>query len=393
MADLRGFAKPGSGKKFLQAIVDDAKILPVTSKPGTANIPPETTPKAVGGNPFKDSIIQEPVYRGDTTEFSEFDKSKITNADFRAFFFTKDKTYAPIFANYKPKGVAESTLSPTVRQAHISLKNPLDLRDKLSNHPELSSIDKDGYKAYAERHSVGDFLESVIQERTATIERKPFIDAESLLDGSEEGARKYREAYSRAIRDRKFKTPEEYENAKDSIGYLRDFRKEASFGITDKIEALGYDGLIRPETFTAFGGPNAKGDVSYAVFNPDQIKVIPNPSRPPEAGGQSILNALENPSALKTIVPMLGTAAALYPQTTQAGQGQSLPETIAKMGTSAPAGAVLSSWRNPQAAATQSLQEPLFDPTTLMAGPTKYGGGLLNMLTDMFMKAAMGGSQ
>lgn len=37
-------------------------------------------------------------------------------------------------------------------------------------------------------------------------------------------------------------------------------------------------------------------------------------------------------------------------------------------------------------AASQALQEPTFDPTTLLAGPARWGGGLLNMGLDTLMR-------
>ena len=37
-------------------------------------------------------------------------------------------------------------------------------------------------------------------------------------------------------------------------------------------------------------------------------------------------------------------------------------------------------------AAKQALEEPTFDPTTLLAGPARWGGGLMNMGLDTIMK-------
>jgi hypothetical protein len=37
-------------------------------------------------------------------------------------------------------------------------------------------------------------------------------------------------------------------------------------------------------------------------------------------------------------------------------------------------------------ASQQALQEPTFDPTTLLAGPARWGGGLMNMGADALMK-------
>ncbi len=41
---------------------------------------------------------------------------------------------------------------------------------------------------------------------------------------------------------------------------------------------------------------------------------------------------------------------------------------------------------SPDRANAEALQEPAFDPTTLLAGPARWGGGLMNMGVDAAMK-------
>ncbi|MFH0822434.1 MAG: hypothetical protein V2B18_06760 [Pseudomonadota bacterium] len=46
---------------------------------------------------------------------------------------------------------------------------------------------------------------------------------------------------------------------------------------------------------------------------------------------------------------------------------------------------------SPERANAEALQEPTFDPTTLLAGPTRWGGGLMNMGVDAAMRYFTGG--
>jgi hypothetical protein len=76
-----------------------------------------------------------------------------------------------------------------------------------------------------------------------------------------------------------------------------------------------------------------------------------------------------------------------------ASQGIDLKDMITKMGGAAglmslysPQAAQAQQYRN--MAEQQSLQEPTFDPTTLLAGPARWGGGLMNMIGDTLFKGA-----
>mgnify|MGYP007112169168 CR=1 FL=1 len=79
------------------------------------------------------------------------------------------------------------------------------------------------------------------------------------------------------------------------------FQERIDSDVKKLLEGLGYDSVIFNDT--AVGGlGNQKSIKSIAVFNSDQIHQLPNPSRPPEVGGQSTLYSGVDPTQ---IIPVL----------------------------------------------------------------------------------------
>jgi hypothetical protein len=66
-------------------------------------------------------------------------------------------------------------------------------------------------------------------------------------------------------------------------------------------------------------------------------------------------------SEFTPIVGMMGLSSLYSPEAAQAKQHQDM-------------------------ASQQALEEPTFDPTTLLAGPARWGGGLMNMIGDMVLR-------
>lgn len=391
---MKGFGQPGAGKKLLQALIDQNPVegvekrnimSTVTKKPGTANIPPETTPKAVGGEipieyisklkanikgtkEYKNFIPEPPedikgltevsnkdgvpkiVYHGTTKNIKDFsgEPSSTANpstdlANVYGTHFTSSEDDALFYA--KGGFYGAPTKNSKVFEAYLDIRNPYNVRK----------------------------TEQILSQFSSHVEAKKWMIKQGY-DGlhivPEEGKIEWWVPFERdqIIRAAREKIPR--------------YQHEAIIALD------GANGNI-DEAFRVLKGWNAS-QKSIDFINKIAKESLPNQSRLPEGGGQ-LLNALENPSNLKTIIPMLGTAGILYPQTSEAfGKGASLTETISKMGMTAPAGATLQSWRDPQRAEQESLQEPLVDPTTLLAGPARWGGGVANMAFDSLLKLLMG---
>jgi hypothetical protein len=82
-----------------------------------------------------------------------------------------------------------------------------------------------------------------------------------------------------------------------------------------------------------------------------------------DSGEISSINKLMNISKKYLPVGLMGAFSLYSPQNAQALQYRNMAEQ-------------------------QSLQEPTFDPTTLLAGPARWGGGLMNMIGDTLFKGA-----
>jgi hypothetical protein len=143
--------------------------------------PTETRPEAKpeGGNPFKDSVVQEPVYHGSQDVFSEFSdipsnvhavgKSTIGGSlppdgseTRKAHWFISDKNQA---ANYANRSIQSRFLYPgsVLYKAYISLKNPLiiDMRKvALTPDAKQSAVDVQSGKIY----QIHDYKEKALKE-------------------------------------------------------------------------------------------------------------------------------------------------------------------------------------------------------------------------------------
>ncbi|MFA5261850.1 MAG: hypothetical protein WC450_11545, partial [Candidatus Omnitrophota bacterium] len=125
----------------------------VTNKPGTANKPPETTPKAVGGN-IKDAIPETKVidhegtpltvYHATDQVFDEFDAAKLgvnTGAASakEGFFFTNSSRAAALYPIYDPNtllaegGFLKKRLQPLVKSSErINIEDNIkDIQGKI----------------------------------------------------------------------------------------------------------------------------------------------------------------------------------------------------------------------------------------------------------------------
>lgn len=148
----------------------------------------------------------------------------------------------------------------------------------------------------------------------------------------------------------------------------------------------GYDGIILKDVQEGVGDNMAWG-TTYGIFSPTQVKSVKN---------RGTFNPTD-PNILKSVgagLGLMGAAGAMYPSDAEAmyvgpkAQGIPLKDVITKMGVGAPVGAILAEQLAEQRRREQNetLQEPTFDPTTLLAGPARWGGGLMNMGIDTLMR-------
>jgi len=326
----------------------------VTPKKGTANIPPETTPKAVGGK-YSDSskIIARPIqdvgikYGDELPPNVYLHGSKEVTGDIDNFSISS-KPYGTLY---------------------------LTREWRIANN-------------YAHTGETG--------ERIKAVEINPKAD---IIDLSKEQDRN-------RLADLLFE-PSQVKSKKD----LADSYRDLSFHEIGLSEQPEYGNILYDENIGAikdtFGNLDVVSDYAIKTYNPD----LPNPSRPPEVGGRSIKSFL--PAAAITggmlsssFISPERASAELPPSLSSdpagfgggmlnQGQGIPLKDTITKMGVAAPVGAVLADQLMDRRALENryeggGLREPLVDPTTLMAGPARWGGGLMNMGVDSVMKYLMG---
>jgi hypothetical protein len=70
-------------------------------------------------------------------------------------------------------------------------------------------------------------------------------------------------------------------------------------------------------------------------------------------------------------------------------KGMAVPVTLATGLLASPQQAQAENWRGYQNK-EPALQEPIIDPTTLLAGPARWGGGLMNLVANTGLNAIMG---
>ena len=189
-------------KQFGERTVDKAGAVSysraMVDKPGAANIPPETTPKAVGENPFKYSEVQELLYHGTQKEFDKLEPG----VDGGIHFGTQAQ------ANMRSLGKGKRIIG-----AYINVEKLKRVKDTGGNwQAAIRSAKSQGYDGivYLNRYE-GTTTENVVKHQGKNLDSIP---------------------------DTAFKK-------------------------------------LFPEAMD-----------SYIVFDAKQVSTLPNPSRPPEAGGQ-----------------------------------------------------------------------------------------------------------
>jgi len=263
-----------------------------------------TTEQAEAGNPFKDSVVQELVYHG--TKSKPFDKFNTEGGA----FFTTDRTGARSYTqnrqsqmsgNKSPQGKAR------VIDAYVDVRKPLDLTAYGSEEPILSPVSS--YLGHQKNHAeklrillgnpsdnqiltamkgmvINDkLLENLYHNDPMIYVLQEIFNArQAKYFGNNANAQSFLSAYKYKVK-----------NGQEI------FQERIDSDVKKLLEGLGYDSVIFNDT--AVGGlGNQKSIKSIAVFNSDQIHQLPNPSRPPEVGGQSTLYSGVDPTQ---IIPVL----------------------------------------------------------------------------------------
>jgi hypothetical protein len=395
----------------------------VTPKRGTANIPPETTPKAVGGNiELLRKELRDLENQQDKNPSHEL-LVRILRTEDRlreALLNAGEKLLIMGSGGLKAKRFFHGTPSKNIIKKfdidRDASPNSLGGHGAIWVAPQHYHAKQYGDRVYetnlkanrlfntAKNKEDRDLFEGWVRERVDKGEDVPIFGKE-VKNGYAPGDDQY------------------FVNA--SLGDFTERRSDKSYfpawenndWLVDKVKSTGkYDGLIVS---------SQNGELDIGVFSPEQVIVkgyfkkngdlkkvsLPNPSRPPEGGGRSIKSFL--PAAAITggmlsssFISPERASAELPPSLSSdpagfgggmlnQGQGIPLKDTITKMGVAAPVGAVLADQLMDRRALENryeggGLREPLVDPTTLMAGPARWGGGLMNMGVDSVMKYLMG---
>ncbi len=248
-------------KAHLDKVSESATIPSVVKEPGTANIPPETAPKAVGGNPFKKSTVQEKVFHGGESSVESFDRGPMRGEGVGVAYFTNDREVAKAYAETgQPPGVANKFRDGHVGEYYINIEKPLT--DETTYREFFKGDEKRAFEF------VNDFL----------AEYDKLLLDDLLKNGNTEG---FWDSIETA-----------------EIPYIPVTDTYVSFGdnhlLRNIAAAMTYNETFRREVYSRYDGiiytDAENGGTSYIPFSEKSIKKesLPNPSRPPEAGGQSV---------------------------------------------------------------------------------------------------------
>ena len=217
-----------------------------TTEIPVVKVQPGATAKAAGGNPFKESVIREPVYHGTGAgQIETFDLGMLgvntgANSAKKGFFFTTSKDTADTYSKYH---------NQNLRYEYDILKD------------ELWNATESGNKAEIKR--INDRQDEIIVSIKNSNQKRTTIEA--------------------------------YVNIENPLVVDRSQTKEKISDVIDRARENGHDGVILRNEVDAIRPPLAMSEwaeknlsgQTIIVFNPDQIKSLPNPSRPPLAAGQT----------------------------------------------------------------------------------------------------------
>jgi hypothetical protein len=211
----------------LANLTESAKLSPVAEKPGTANIPPETTPKAVGGNWKSDMMAGKKLPSDLWLHGSETSTLKLGNkGNFDgAIFLTKDPEFSLGYAQQKAENVHGF---------------------KLNNNAKVLSVDD--YPA------VEKFADGLLKDQK--------FKTELMRDDLAESLEQYRQKLIDSI-------------YKQDIHEHTDFESPIFQAVAKK---LGYDAIESNQGLVVINSKKA-----LTPFTD-----LPNPTRPPEVGGGKI---------------------------------------------------------------------------------------------------------
>ncbi len=245
------------------AIPSNSDIIPdMTTRKGTANIPPETNPKAVGGIDIPtESVVRNnngdpmPVYHGSSYTFDKLSAENSLGVDNLVGYGIYTTESPKIAAGYMTKGNGNN---PSLRQVYLDIRNPLD-------------FDKSPKTEFKE-----EFMDRAIGEGWDINE----------------------EMYNSILKKK-------YSSMRDFLEEFGFYKEEmADESITAIIEDMGHDGI------THIGGEGKNTHRVWVAFNDDQIiypekeiippDLLPNQSRPSKEGGRLFAPAPENTLASLT---------------------------------------------------------------------------------------------
>ncbi|HSW64878.1 MAG TPA: hypothetical protein VLH56_16440 [Dissulfurispiraceae bacterium] len=213
-------------------------IPPVTLKPGTANIPPETNPEAVGGKKPLATIRNQD---------GEFELYKNSFGDFYVYRGAKgfdEDTPSGAYYSFSPE-LAEryATTDGQVQRVTVNEKKLIDFR-KVPDDP-IKSEWKEFYKEYG-------------------IPEDEIIE----VDIGKQHRNTYAENYEQLL------------SLADKYGYDGFIGEEAG----------APSALLTPKAYKKLSAQAEYTDPGTGYFEYDDYPSLPNPSRPPEVGGQSVLS-------------------------------------------------------------------------------------------------------
>ena len=283
------FGKPGEGGPLFSRKEPDT-IEPVTSPGGKADIPTAKIPRAGGGNPFKNSVVQEPVYHATARTFDRFDpnmagKSGIPKAGkSKVIYFTDSVENANeyLIRTFDMKAWSDQITEYREKAERLGIEiDRKRLGEKWYQHREKIMEEK-GVDSKAARLETDEKF-GISQD---DIERLKYYKKKASEQLSlSEIARKNRRIVTAWL---DIKNPIIYD-VKGRVSTNRNTIK----ALIKRAEESGNDGIILNNVKSFL--PDDKPSTHYIVFNPDQIKILPSPtSRAGEPGAQYSAKAEED---------------------------------------------------------------------------------------------------
>ncbi|MDD5289395.1 MAG: hypothetical protein PHY28_09845, partial [Dehalococcoidales bacterium] len=310
----------------LQKVAESDSRYSVTKDKGTANIPPETTPTAVGGNPFKDSVVQEPLYHGTWKKFESLNAPNyFTNSYDLARLYTKLRTSQKERLDYDGIKLSDhyKNIDKRIYSVFLNIKKPFDISDLKATDMVVGYFNADKlldrlnyygikdkeiidivYDLSKNRYGVLDAYERdlSLREKASRMLSQAFIQPEAYprptawltqSAKSEKLSSSIKHFLEKCGFDGiKFNDPQ----PGDELGYHGAFTTYVPFK-QEQIETRYSRSLVSSKIYDKNGqyigklrlepGKKSKEDIENVILGMLR-EPLPNPSSPPEVGGQTV---------------------------------------------------------------------------------------------------------